>query len=123
MEIGEPLLDTKFKISETGELLIGGSRQCFINGKLSGDWLSTGDIVEVTEMGKFYWCDRLDDQVCDDYFKNSLFFFLIFSLFFSRFRIPEFLIYTFLYVVRFFHWLILQSVPFFQHICYFSAEN
>ncbi|VDK72369.1 unnamed protein product [Litomosoides sigmodontis] len=62
VEIGEPLLDTKFKISEIGELLIGGSRQCFINGKLSGAWLPTGDIVELTELGKLYWCDRLDDQ-------------------------------------------------------------
>lgn len=63
MEIGEPLLDTKFKISEIGELLIGGSRQCFINGKLSEAWLPTGDIVELSELGKIYWCDRLDDQV------------------------------------------------------------
>ncbi|CAG9540258.1 unnamed protein product [Cercopithifilaria johnstoni] len=62
VEIGEPLLGTKFKISETGELLIGGSRRCFINGKLSGAWLPTGDIVELTEMGKIYWCDRSDDQ-------------------------------------------------------------
>ncbi|KAL4003775.1 AMP-binding enzyme family protein [Acanthocheilonema viteae] len=62
VEIGEPLLGTKFKISETGELLIGGSRQCFINGKLSGAWLRTGDIVELTELGKIYWCDRSDDQ-------------------------------------------------------------
>lgn len=63
MEIGEPLLGTKFNVTENGELLIGGSRRCFINGKLSGDWLSTGDIVELTELGKIYWYDRSDDQV------------------------------------------------------------
>ncbi|EJD76639.1 hypothetical protein LOAG_16460 [Loa loa] len=62
VEIGEPLLGTKFNVSETGELLIGGSRRCFINGKLSGAWLPTGDIVELTELGKIYWCDRFDDQ-------------------------------------------------------------
>uniref|UniRef100_A0A0R3RFA2 AMP-binding domain-containing protein n=1 Tax=Elaeophora elaphi TaxID=1147741 RepID=A0A0R3RFA2_9BILA len=62
VEIGEPLLDTKFKVSETGELLIGGSRRCFINGKLSGAWLPSGDIVELDELGKIYWCDRSDDQ-------------------------------------------------------------
>ncbi|KAK6102601.1 AMP-binding enzyme family protein [Brugia pahangi] len=62
VEIGEPLLGTKFNVSETGELLIGGSRRCFINGKLSAAWFSTGDIVELTELGKIYWCDRFDDQ-------------------------------------------------------------
>ncbi|KAM3722552.1 Beta-alanine-activating enzyme [Dirofilaria immitis] len=62
VEIGQPLLDTKFDVSETGELLIGGSRRCFINGKLSGTWFSTGDIVELTELGKIYWCDRSDDR-------------------------------------------------------------
>ncbi|VDM94534.1 unnamed protein product, partial [Onchocerca ochengi] len=63
VEIGQPLLGTKFNISKTGELLIGGSRRCFVNGKLSRAWLPTGDIVELTELGKIYWCDRSDDQL------------------------------------------------------------
>lgn len=63
MEIGEPLLETKLEVSEYDELLIGGSRRCFINGELSGVWIYTGDIVELTESGKIYWCDRRDDQV------------------------------------------------------------
>ncbi|VDN02805.1 unnamed protein product [Thelazia callipaeda] len=61
-QIGEPLMSTKFDISKTGELLIGGSRRCYVNGKLSGAWLSTGDIVECTELGRIYWCGRTDDQ-------------------------------------------------------------
>lgn len=76
MEIGQPLLGTKFNISKTGELLIGGSRRCFVNGKLSRAWLPTGDIVELTELGKIYWCDRSDDQVRGITWKFFLFLYL-----------------------------------------------
>uniref|UniRef100_A0A183CXZ4 AMP-binding domain-containing protein n=1 Tax=Gongylonema pulchrum TaxID=637853 RepID=A0A183CXZ4_9BILA len=62
VEIGEPLLGTKFLINEQGELLIGGTRRCISNGEWSGTWTSTGDIVERKESGKIYWLGRCNDQ-------------------------------------------------------------
>ncbi|KAE9415545.1 hypothetical protein Angca_009971, partial [Angiostrongylus cantonensis] len=43
-------------------LLIGGTRQCFINGVLSEKFTATGDVVEVIE-NEFFIIGRTDDQV------------------------------------------------------------
>ncbi|KAJ1370001.1 hypothetical protein KIN20_031628 [Parelaphostrongylus tenuis] len=42
--------------------VIGGTRRCFINGVLSGEFTSTGDIVEIID-GEFFVIGRMDDQV------------------------------------------------------------
>lgn len=61
--IGEPLLNTRFHVSFGGELLIGGSRQCYVDGERSGDWTQTGDLVELMDDGSYYWVGRTDEQV------------------------------------------------------------
>ncbi|VDK19297.1 unnamed protein product [Anisakis simplex] len=64
VDIGEPLLDTTFNISDEGELLIGGPRKCYVNGVITDDdWVATGDLVERLEDGRIVWRGRLDDQV------------------------------------------------------------
>ncbi|CAJ0942154.1 unnamed protein product, partial [Mesorhabditis belari] len=44
--IGRPLIETSFHVSPNGELSIGGSRQCFVEGALTNGFTPTGDLVE-----------------------------------------------------------------------------
>ncbi|KAK6052670.1 hypothetical protein COOONC_09824 [Cooperia oncophora] len=59
--IGEPIKCTSLSLKD-GELLIGGSRRCFVNGVLSGEYTSTGDIAE-ERGGEYFITGRTDDQV------------------------------------------------------------
>ncbi|KHN79651.1 Acyl-CoA synthetase family member 4 -like protein [Toxocara canis] len=63
VDIGDPLLNTIFHIDAQGELLIGGPRKCFLNGRLSGEWTRTGDLVERSVDGRIFWRGRCDDQL------------------------------------------------------------
>ncbi|KAK5973978.1 hypothetical protein GCK32_003346 [Trichostrongylus colubriformis] len=60
--IGAPLRCTTLALKDNGELLIGGSRRCFINGVLSGEFTPTGDIA-VRRGDEFFVVGRTDDQV------------------------------------------------------------
>ncbi|VDM63348.1 unnamed protein product [Angiostrongylus costaricensis] len=60
--IGTPLKCTLLSVTQDSELLIGGTRQCFISGVLSEEFTATGDVVEVIE-NEFFIIGRTDDQV------------------------------------------------------------
>lgn len=63
MDIGDPLLDTMFRVDSAGQLLIGGQRRCFLDGQLAEEWTPTGDLVERRSNGKLFWKGRCDNQV------------------------------------------------------------
>ncbi|XGW10442.1 hypothetical protein V3C99_012158 [Haemonchus contortus] len=62
ISVGAPLRCTTLTLADNGELLIGGSRRCFINGVLAGEFTPTGDIAEI-KGGEYFIVGRLDDQV------------------------------------------------------------
>uniref|UniRef100_A0A915BNA9 AMP-dependent synthetase/ligase domain-containing protein n=1 Tax=Parascaris univalens TaxID=6257 RepID=A0A915BNA9_PARUN len=63
VDIGDPLLDTTFRVDSAGQLLIGGQRRCFLDGQLAEEWTPTGDVVERRCSGKLFWKGRCDDQI------------------------------------------------------------
>ncbi|WKX93676.1 hypothetical protein Q1695_011160 [Nippostrongylus brasiliensis] len=60
--IGSPLKYTTFAVNDEMELLIGGSRRCLINDVPSGEFTSTGDVVE-RKGDQYFFVGRTDDQV------------------------------------------------------------